>query len=593
MECGNIKLSKTIEMEINTIGNALFYDTDFIKSSINDPEWLNFKQKIKNEKNINIENTCLIPERRKRIIRKINKLIYGTDDKDKLKEIIDGFSEEQKNIIFSGNLFGNIIFGYFRQLKTNISNFLPLDIPQDKLAQYTFAKHVNKFVNYTRIMIKGDALPLYEHKDRASMIEKSILFFFRKNEKGLYEPTMNGANELIKSAFKSAGKNLDALKLLVDTDKGRSLSNVSTTWKTFKKLLDNEDAVFDRIDRSAVISYKQSYLIYMLLKNFEKSIDEFIPQIIRSKMIEDILNNMDYLKSLQDLHFSTVSTTKYKTPASAMEYILYDDNKELRSSGVNYSLGYFGSDSLDIDYFYYNRNNPDDMQPLLNYGHQEKYIDSIFGVSGRTEYFTSKHIYGKEKFSKETELYFLEKYCSENTIGKSSTFFFKWYVARIEYAEYHRGKSTIEKVSQAYLEAYDAGLYFSGKYTAKFVEEAINVFLEEYKLTKRTGRIKEIYQYATALGLTLQLYKQFKEADFSDPAINPYECYIKLWDSGYDVMEIANYTDSSWQMVRKILYDNKKFLRRNDEASLNDLGRYITKWECDEYGIDSDEIWDN
>lgn len=45
-------------------------------------------------------------------------------------------------------------------------------------------------------------------------------------------------------------------------------------------------------------------------------------------------------------------------------------------------------------------------------------------------------------------------------------------------------------------------------------------------------------------------------------------------------------------MVRKILMDNEKFLKRNDKASLGELGRYITKWECDEYGIDTDEEWD-
>ena len=125
----------------------------------------------------------------------------------------------------------------------------------------------------------------------------------------------------------------------------------------------------------------------------------------------------------------------------------------------------------------------------------------------------------------------------------------------------------------------------------KFVEEAIKVFLEEYKLTKRTGRIKEIYQYATALCLTMQLYKDFKKADFSDPAINPYEWYIKMWDSGYDVVDIAEFTGLSWQTIRNILTENKKFLKRNDEESLNELGRYITKWDCDEYGILTDEDW--
>lgn len=123
-------------------------------------------------------------------------------------------------------------------------------------------------------------------------------------------------------------------------------------------------------------------------------------------------------------------------------------------------------------------------------------------------------------------------------------------------------------------------------------EEAIKVFLEEYKLTKRTGRIKEIYQYATALGLTMQLYKNFKESGFSDPAINPDEWYIKMWDSGHDVVDIAQLTGLSWQMVRSILVKNQKFLKRNDEESLNELERYITKWDCDEYGIVTDEEWD-
>ena len=90
----------------------------------------------------------------------------------------------------------------------------------------------------------------------------------------------------------------------------------------------------------------------------------------------------------------------------------------------------------------------------------------------------------------------------------------------------------------------------------------------------------------------MQLYKDFKESGFNDPTINPYEWYIRLWDSGHDIVEIAELTGLSWQMVQRILMDNEKFLKRNDKASLEELGRYITKWECDDYGIDTDEEWD-
>ena len=57
-------------------------------------------------------------------------------------------------------------------------------------------------------------------------------------------------------------------------------------------------------------------------------------------------------------------------------------------------------------------------------------------------------------------------------------------------------------------------------------------------------------------------------------------------------IDIAQITGLNWQTVRKILSDNEKFLKRNDIASLNELHRYITKWECDEYNIDTDEDWD-
>ena len=577
MEYGNIRLSKIVQMKIDSLGNALFDDTDLISYSATDPEWANFKQKIKSEKSIDLEDTILVTDRIKKILTKIGVLIDGTEDEKELKAMFNSLSEEEKSVGFGYIIFPIIIYGYFEQLKKNIANFLPCDIPQDKIAQYTFSKVLCQFVNTSK---------------RAESIEKILLYSFKKNDKGLFEPSLEKANEQIKKALKNAGKTLDDLKKLVDTDKGTNLKNASITWKTVKKLLVDSDDIFKGVNSFAVRQYKQSYFVYMLLNNFEKTVDILIPQLARSKIIEDLLNNMNYLKSQPENYYAGMKASKlYKKTETSMEHILYDDNQPLRAAISNSSWGYFGfSNEFNIDFFWYDRKSPEDMKPLLLYGSQEKYIDYLFGE--RSYYFNKEHIYGEDTFNKGTELYFQEKICCEERIGKSSQFFYKWYGARIKYAEYIRERCMIDKVSEAYLEAYDTGLYFAGKYTTKFIKEAVKVFLEEYKLTKRTGRIKEVYKYATALGLTMQLYKDFKESGFNDPTINPYEWFIRLWDSGHDVVDIADLTGLSWQMVRKILMDNEKFLKRNDKASLGELGRYITKWECDEYGIDTDEEWD-
>lgn len=577
MEYGNIRLSKIVQMKIDSLGNALFDDTDLISYSATDPEWANFKQKIKSEKRIDLEDTILVTDRIKKILTKIGVLIDGTEDEKERKAMFNSLSEEEKSVDFGYIIFPIIIFGYFEQLKKNIANFLPCDIPQDKIAQYTFSKVLCQFVNTSK---------------RAESIEKLLLYSFKKNDKGLFEPSLEKANEQIKKALKNAGKTLDDLKKLVDTDKGTNLKNASITWKTVKKIIIDSNEVFKGVNNFAVRQYKQSYFVYMLLRNFEKAVDILIPQMARSKIIEDLLNNMNYLKSQPENYYAGMKASKlYKKTETSMEHILYDDNQPLLAAISNYSRGYFGfSNEFNIDFFWYDRKSPEDMKPLLLHGSQEKYIDYLFGE--RSYFFNKEHIYGEDTFNKGTELYFQEKICCEERIGKSSQFFYKWYGARIKYAEYIRERCMIDKVSEAYLEAYDTGLYFAGKYTTTFVEEAVKVFLEEYKLTKRTGRIKEVYKYATALGLTMQLYKDFKESGFNDPTINPYEWYIRRWDSGHGIVEIAELTGLTWQMVQRILMDNKKFLKRNDKASLEELGRYITKWECDEYGIDTDEEWD-
>ena len=595
---GNIRISEIIRMKIETIGIDAFNDIEFLYSN-DEPEWRNFQQKIIQEKHINTENIITADNRVKKVKSKIDYLLYGIkcpkeitkesaadeETQERLQEIYDSFNEEQKISAYGTIIIASLLFGFFNQLKKNISTVLPCDIPQDKIASWALAKYLSGRLGFVQ-RICGKLVRLHSNEEHAQLCEDIFHYYFKKNSKGFYEPSLSKINKAIKTAFKKAGKNLNALKMIIDTDKQNSLTNISTSWKTLKKLLINSDEVFAGIDRNAIIQYKNGYFAYYLLTHFKNTVKCYISEKQLSQIIEGFINNMSYFKSLRDYHFGEENPAKKKIPETSTEFIIYEDaaNPSDISDKPYSTLGDF-----KIDYFYYDRKSPNDMKPILNFISQKKYIDEILR---RTSSYVSKCSFDSDPFSKEDELFYLEKLCSEDKIGKSASFFFKWYSARIEYALYKNKLSEIGKVSSAYIDAYDSGIYFTGNHLQTFIEEAISIFLEEYKTTKRVGRIKEVYKHATALGLTLQLYDSFKDAGFNDPVIHPYEWMFELWDSGYDVIDIAHMTGLTWQEIRCILTENQKFLKRNDTASLNDLGRYITKWDCDEYGIDTDDDWD-
>ena len=596
--CGNIRISEIIRMKIETIGIDAFNDIEFLYSN-DEPEWRNFQQKIIQEKHINTENIITADNRVKKVKSKIDYLLYGIkcpkeitkesaadeETQERLQEIYDSFNEEQKISAYGTIIIASLLFGFFNQLKKNISTGLPCDIPQDKIASWALAKYLSGRLGFVQ-RICGKLVRLHSNEEHAQLCEDIFHYYFKKNSKGFYEPSLSKINKAIKTAFKKAGKNLNALKMIIDTDKQNSLTNISTSWKTLKKLLINSDEVFAGIDRNAIIQYKNGYFAYYLLTHFKNTVKCYISEKQLSQIIEGFINNMSYFKSLRDYHFGEENPAKKKIPETSTEFIIYEDaaNPSDISDKPYSTLGDF-----KIDYFYYDRKSPNDMKPILNFISQKKYIDEILR---RTSSYVSKCSFDSDPFSKEDELFYLEKLCSEDKIGKSASFFFKWYSARIEYALYKNKLSEIGKVSSAYIDAYDSRIYFTGNHLQTFIEEAISIFLEEYKTTKRVGRIKEVYKHATALGLTLQLYDSFKDAGFNDPVIHPYEWMFELWDSGYDVIDIAHMTGLTWQEIRCILTENQKFLKRNDTASLNDLGRYITKWDCDEYGIDTDDDWD-
>lgn len=565
---GNITLNQIIQMQIKTLGNQLFDDEKFI-STKGEPEWKNFRQKLQLNKGINLETTLLVEKRLSRTIEKINRIIFGVDETEST-EIFDNATDKEKYLLSSVITFQMIFLDFFLELKKNISNCLPCNVPQDKIVQYTFVKHICKIVNL--IPTIGNRSDPRSNDEKITVIEAFFQYFFEKNDKGIYEPSIKNATKDITEAFKRANVRLDDLKSVVDTDKGQSLLRPSTTWKTLKTILEG-DIYFEKIEKTAVSLYRMSYFCFFLLTNFRKVTAEYIPDISFSRMIESLSVNFPYLKSLRDLAKNEECPWEKKQINSALDYILCEEK-------------YYSKD-LSLEYFFMTGGSSDDMRPIVSYKGHCSYIDYIWT---RSSVLVSKYFL-KEKYDRNTEMYFCEQICCKERMGVSSEFFYKLYSARIAYADWCYKKVSIGDVSTKYLEAYDSSSKYAGHYLKQFIEEALKVFLEEYKETKKTGRIKEIYQYAVAVGLTPKLYDDFKAAEFPSSSINPDEMFIRLWDMGHDVLSISGFTGLTWQTVRHKLIENKKYLKRNDVASLNDLERYISKWDCDEYGIDSDEDW--
>lgn len=551
MEKGNIKISEICRMEINTIGNDCFTDIDTFRSSLDDPEWMNFKEKVKDEKNINMENVLREGKRLNQIREETTALIFESPAGERIKEIISKSNNSQMQTFWGRSAFEHFFSDFFAALKKNISEMLPCDLDQSRILKLTLLRTIKDTVNKCKWSKRPELL---------YFLRKRLEYYFAKNEKGICEPSLDNTNNEIKQAFKNKKKPITDLCAAVDTRKQNSLKNTSTTWKTVRKMLKDEDGILQDLDIPAVCQYKTNLFTFMEIKNFYMELLKYISALELSQMIESLI-------SFQPEN-SNEERNEPVFPKNSTEYFLMMDSP------------------LDEDAMFLDRSNPEDMDSVLSQPHQKKYIKSVVDETENT------CIYQYGEYSRQKTLFFIETLCSGKKIGESSEFFFKWANARVEYGEYKGGiKGDISAASDAYLSAYECGLYFAGPYIKKFCQEAIEVFMIEWKSTKKVNRIKDIYKFASSIGITLQLYQVFKESGFDDYSIiHPYQHLLDLWDYGYDIIGIAQLSGLPWQKVKRTLTENIKYLKRKDPASVKEMeSTYISKWDCDGLGIDTYE----
>ena len=134
-------------------------------------------------------------------------------------------------------------------------------------------------------------------------------------------------------------------------------------------------------------------------------------------------------------------------------------------------IDYSKSDSRSIiDFMYSQKTNSEEMNCALDY---TKHLYNIGFVTKRIISVFNK----PELINHEKELYYLEAFCTNEMIGKSADFFYKWYFAAISYLDYKKGVLSGMQLFVLFQRAMYSGICFAGKYLETFFQQLFHFVL--------------------------------------------------------------------------------------------------------------------
>ena len=175
-------------------------------------------------------------------------------------------------------------------------------LPETGMALYKNGYRIKVFntINFAKSQHYNPFQYIRSEKDILKMV--NVLMMNTKGEGKSSDPFWDKAETMLYTALigyihYEAPKEEQNFKMLLEMINAMEVREDDEDFKNAIDLI-FEDLEKEKPDHFAVRQYKQSYFIYMLLKNFEKAVDSLIPQMTRSKVVEDILTNMNYLKSV-------------------------------------------------------------------------------------------------------------------------------------------------------------------------------------------------------------------------------------------------------------------------------------------------------
>ncbi|MEL3905936.1 MAG: hypothetical protein P1P65_02745 [Treponema sp.] len=512
---GNPALSDIYRMKIAAIGFDAFLDTDFTPAAQEDRNLIELVQTLNSSEITDPQLPSVIDSRIYTVFAQIYNLLNTAHD-----SVMPIFGIPAR-------------IGFFDFLKDTIPHSNPGTIAQQYLIRYQLCRYIA--YNFFPVYLSTPDGSIETDDIKIKQIQAFIECHFIKTGSG-YAPAFGGKTD------------------------------VPATWPYLKKILAGKAPVLRNMSGNTAAEFKNQYVMYYRLKQFEAALKPYIPPALLHRTTEQIA------VLLQKLHNAAAEGT-FPQCENGIEYLLI--------------CGVPESETFDPRFFEYEYGNNkarssvrEPLKSVLSLPARESLYQSLLTYS---EHCIQSIRGGTAQGLDLIQTYrLLELYtAATGARGEDISFYAAWFLARIDYCRYLSSGSTAALAQSAahYTAAFSSGCRFAGKQLEYFITESLTVLLEYYPTAQNTEAITAIYGWATSAGISVALFREFKAAGFQSSACNPFSVLIKLWDAGAALIHIASLTHLRISEVQEILRMNRNFLRREDAGELT---RVIQSYEEEE-----------
>lgn len=186
-------------------------------------------------------------------------------------------------------------------------------------------------------------------------------------------------------------------------------------------------------------------------------------------------------------------------------------------------IAYSQSESQNIiDFMYAAKSTAAEMEAALAYpkhsyniGFVAKRISAIFENSGYAD--------------KAKEMYYLESFCTEEMVGKSADFYYKWYFATISLIDCKNKQISAKQLLDLYEQSF-AGIAFAGNNLEPFFQQMMDVHFLAFQESRDSQKVIDFYHLSQKYGFVLNVYECMIQSNFSTDELNPEKYILDLWD---------------------------------------------------------------
>ena len=185
---------------------------------------------------------------------------------------------------------------------------------------------------------------------------------------------------------------------------------------------------------------------------------------------------------------------------------------------------------------------------------------------------------------KDKELYFFNRVCNEEALGKYRPFCESWYIAALKYLAWVHNSDNLADVITAYENSLLLGIDISRENLKHIFEHLLDLSFCYFNTTKDTEKVLKIYnqrnKYLTNDEHT-SAYQLMVKFNFFTEELNPIKYICELWNEHFNIHAVARIIGLNILETRKLLQKYRKYLQRQDGDNLDD--DWETQLEMDDW----------